>query len=132
MGVVALMGNSGLITGEVHSGVNPPYRSSDMQSDVYKKIKEHPDFIALVAKRRSFAVGLSAVVLVMYFAFILTIAFAPALLGTPVAEGSVITWGIPVGLIIIISSFLLTGIYVKRANSEFDDENRRIVEECLK
>ena len=30
------------------------------------------------------------------------------------------TVGIPVGVAIIVFSFALTGIYVKRANSEFD------------
>lgn len=103
-----------------------------MQADVYRRIKEHPDFIILVARRRRFALRLSAIVLIIYFSFILVIAFAPHLLAAPVAAGSVITWGIPVGLAIIISSFVLTGIYVRRANHEFDDENRRIVEECLR
>lgn len=103
-----------------------------MQSDVYKKIKEHPDFVALVAKRQSFSLMLSTVILLMYFAFILVIAFVPAMLGAPMSEGSVVSWGIPVGLVIIFSSFILTGIYVKRANGEFDEANRRIIEECLK
>ncbi|UXD87061.1 DUF485 domain-containing protein [Thalassolituus hydrocarboniclasticus] len=103
-----------------------------MQSDVYQKIKDHPDFQSLVAKRKAFALKLSAIVLVMYFSFIMLVAFAPGVLAEPVAQNSVTTWGIPIGVFIIISSFLLTGIYVKRANTEFDEENQRIVAECLK
>ncbi len=103
-----------------------------MQSDVYQKIKDHPDFQILVAKRKSFALKLSAIVLMMYFSFILLVAFAPGILAQPVAQGSITTWGIPVGIFVIIFSFLLTGIYVKRANTEFDEENQRIIEECLK
>lgn len=103
-----------------------------MQSDIYEKIQHHPDFQQLVQKRKSFALKLSAVVLVMYFSFILLIAFAPEVLAAPVAQNSVITWGIPAGVFIIVSSFLLTGIYVKRANTEFDEENQRIIDDCLK
>lgn len=102
-----------------------------MQSDIYNKIKDNPDFLRLVQKRKSFALRLSAIVLVMYFAFILLVAFAPQVLATPVASHSVITWGIPIGIFIIISSFLLTGIYVKRANTEFDEENQRIIDEAM-
>lgn len=102
-----------------------------MQTDVYNRIKQHPDFQELVEKRKTFSVKLSVIVLVMYFSFILLIAFAPDALATPVAEHSVITWGVPIGVFIIIASFLLTGIYVKRANTEFDEENERIINECL-
>lgn len=103
-----------------------------MHSDIYQKIKDHPDFHSLVAKRKSFALNLSVIVLVMYFGFILLVAFAPGVLAQPVTQGSVMTWGIPLGIFIIITSFLLTGIYVKRANTEFDEENQRIISECLK
>ena len=51
----------------------------------------------------------------------------PKLLGTPIS--GVITLGIPVGVFIIVAAFVLTGIYVRRANSEFDELNRQIIEE---
>ena len=65
--------------------------------------------------------------LVIYFGFILVIAFAPKVLGTPIG-GGVMTVGIPVGLFVIGSAFVLTGIYVRRANSEFDSMTHQIVE----
>ena len=65
--------------------------------------------------------------LVIYYGFIVVVAFAPKLLGTPVL--GVITLGIPVGVFIIVVAFVLTGIYVRRANSEFDELNRQIIEE---
>lgn len=102
-----------------------------VQSDVYQRINTHPDYIALIAKRRKFAWQLSAVVMVMYFSFILLVAFFPSVLATPITSHSVTTWGIPIGIFIIVMSFLLTGIYIKRANTEFDEENQRIIEECL-
>ena len=58
--------------------------------------------------------------LVVYYAFILLIAFSPETLGAKINADGMATWGIPVGIAIIIFAFALTGIYVKRANREFD------------
>ncbi len=63
----------------------------------------------------------------IYFGFILVVAFAPRLLGTPIGRG-VTTIGIPIGLGVILTAFVLTGLYVRRANSEFDTMTRAIVE----
>jgi uncharacterized membrane protein (DUF485 family) len=71
---------------------------------------------------------LAVVMLAIYYGFILIIAFAPSVLGTPIAPGAVTTVGIPVGVLIIIAAFVLTGIYVRRANAEFDALNQQIVE----
>lgn len=97
-----------------------------MTKEQLKAIQEDTNFQELVAKRSSFAWTLTIAMLIVYFAFILTIAFEPSLLGTPLSEGSVTTVGIPVGIFVIIFAFTLTGIYVKRANSEFDELTEKI------
>jgi uncharacterized membrane protein (DUF485 family) len=99
-----------------------------MNKELVEKIKNNPDYQELVSKRSSFAITLSVLMLVVYFAFILTIAFNPSALGTPLSSDSVTTIGIPVGISVIIFAFVLTGIYTKRANGEFDDLNKRIKE----
>jgi uncharacterized membrane protein (DUF485 family) len=52
----------------------------------------------------------------------------PQLLGIPVAPGAVTTIGIPLGILIILAAFVLTGLYVRRANAEFDTLVRDILE----
>jgi uncharacterized membrane protein (DUF485 family) len=42
------------------------------------------------------------------------------------------TYGIPVGLGVIIFTVLITGLYVRRANSEFDSLTQEIVKESGK
>lgn len=96
---------------------------------LYRQIYANPEFHELEKKRGRFSWILSSIILITYFSFILIIAFKPAIFAIPVIEGSVITWGIPVGLFVILLSFLLTGIYVIRANSEFDHLTRDIVED---
>jgi len=88
-------------------------------------IKNNPKYQELVSKRTGFAWKLSIMMLVVYYAFIMTIAFSPETLGTKIGEG-VMTIGIPIGIAIIFISFILAGIYVKRANGEFDDLTNEI------
>ncbi|MGL4515930.1 MAG: DUF485 domain-containing protein [Shewanella sp.] len=98
-----------------------------MEQPQYQRILQDPNFQELVSKRQRFAWTLSIIMLGMYLAFILLIAFAPGWLGTPLTEGSSITRGIPIGVGLILASFLLTGIYVFRANGEFDELNKKII-----
>ena len=67
--------------------------------------------------------------LVIYVGFILLIAFAPGWLGTPLHAGTSVTRGIPIGIGVIVISFVLTGVYVWRANSEFDRLNNAVIRE---
>jgi len=99
-----------------------------MNKQMIEQIKNDPDFIRLTRSRSRFAWTLSAIMLLIYFGFVLTIAFNPALLGTPLFQGTVTTVGIPIGIGVIVSAFILTGIYVRRANNEFDALNNRIKE----
>jgi len=97
-----------------------------MNKELVDKIKNNPDYQELVSKRSSFSLKLTAAMLVVYFTFILTIAFDPSFLGTPLSADSVTSIGIPVGIAVISFAFVLTGIYTVRANGEFDDLNNKI------
>lgn len=97
-----------------------------MKQEMVDRIKNDPDFLQLVSERSKFAWTLTIIMLVIYFGFVLVIAFDPKLLGTPLSANSVTTVGIPVGIGVIISAFILTGVYVRRANSEFDELTAKI------
>jgi uncharacterized membrane protein (DUF485 family) len=99
-----------------------------VQQDSHTWMSEHPKFQELVRRRSRFAWTLSWIMLLIYQGFILLVAFAKGFLATPIGDG-VITIGIPTGLGVIISAFLLTGIYVWVANSRFDEINRELIKE---
>jgi len=99
-----------------------------MKDELAEKIKANPDYQKLVKTRTAFSIKLTITMLVVYFTFILTIAFKPSLLATPLSDNSVTTIGVPVGIIIILFAFILTGIYTRKANTEFDDLNNKIKE----
>ena len=98
-----------------------------MAGNDISRIRNEPLFRELVDKRTRFAWTLSAAMLAIYFGFIVVIAFAPKLLAVPIA-GGVTTVGIPVGLFVIVSAFVLTGIYVSRANTTFDPITHQLKE----
>ncbi len=94
----------------------------------YRRIYDDPRFHELENKRGLFSWSLASIVLISYFSFIMIIAFFPMVFAQTISPNSSITWGIPVGLFVIVISFLLTGIYVYRANREFDLISKEIVE----
>ena len=102
-----------------------------MQQDLVHAIKSNPKYHELVSKRSKFAWILAILMLVIYYGFILIIAFNKEFLSQPLWSGSITTVGIPIGLGVIVSAFVLTGIYVYRANSEFDRLTSEIKEEVL-
>jgi len=100
-----------------------------MNDIIYQRIEKNPHFQELVKKRQHFALLLTLIMLVLYYGFILLIAFAPGWLGTPIYEGTSVTRGIPLGIGLIIVSFILTAIYVIRANGEFDRLTQQLLRE---
>ena len=100
-----------------------------MNNDICQQIENSAHYMELVEKRQRFAFILSIIMLVIYVGFILLIAFAPQWLGTPLHAGTSVTRGIPIGIVVIVISFVLTGVYVWRANGEFDRLNREVLRE---
>lgn len=99
------------------------------QEAVWQQVENNPRFHELVHKRQACALLLSVIMLVLYIGFILLIAFAPAWLGTPLHAGTNVTRGIPIGVGLIVMSFVLTGVYVWRANGAFDRLTKQILSE---
>jgi uncharacterized membrane protein (DUF485 family) len=97
---------------------------------MYAHIRSNPRFAELVARRTRFAVTLSAIVLVIFYGFVMMVAFAPDLVATRLFEGSNLTVGIALGLFQFVLFWVLTLVYVRRANGEFDDLNKEIVNEA--
>lgn len=103
-----------------------------MSSAMYERMRANPKFEELVSKRGRFAWTLAFVVLSMFYGFVMIVAFNPAALGQPVAEGSMLTVGVAVELFMFIFFWSLTAVYVKRANTEFDALTQEIVKEAWK
>jgi uncharacterized membrane protein (DUF485 family) len=103
-----------------------------MSAEMSYRIRNNPRYREEMAKRSRFSWSLAAIVLIIFYGFILVVAFAPGLLAVPLSEGSTTTIGVPIGVGIITLFWLLTGYYVRRANKEFDAANVEIIQEAEK
>lgn len=103
-----------------------------MQQPTYHSISENPKFHELVRGRSIFAWTLSILMLAVYQGFILLVAYDKEFLAQPLFPGSTTTVGIPIGLGVIVFAFLVTGIYVARANGRYDALTRELVQEITK
>lgn len=102
-----------------------------MQADLVQRIAAHPKYQELKSSRSRFGWTLTVAMLVVYYGFILLVAFDKELLATRLGQG-VTTWGMPVGLAVILFTIVITAIYVRRANREFDQLSDDINREVLK
>ena len=102
-----------------------------MRSNLKKKIINSNEFRSLVKKKSLVSWVLSTITLLTYFSFILLVAFFPEILGIKISKNSVITIGIPIGVSIIILAFISTGIYVLIANKEFDQKEKKKLNDKL-
>ena len=102
-----------------------------MNDSIAAKIEANPKYHELRRKRNTFGWTLTVLMLVVYFGYIALIAFNKPFLAQPIGSG-VTTIGIPIGLGVIIFTIVITGIYVRRANGEYDKLTAEILEEASK
>jgi cation/acetate symporter len=102
-----------------------------MSSAVYERIRSNPKFQELVRKRGRFAWTLALTVMAVFYGYILVVAFSPTSLARPVAAGSTLTYGILAELSMFVGFWILTALYVRRANREFDARTTEIVAEAI-
>ena len=102
-----------------------------MAIDMVARIQANPKYQELRSKRSSFGWWLTLLMLVVYFGYISLIAWNKPFLSQPIGAG-VTTIGVPIGMGVIIFTIVITGIYVRRANSEFDRLTREILEDVSK
>jgi len=72
----------------------------------------------LAARRWRLQVVLTVAMIVLYFGFILLIAYNKPLLARLIAPG--LSLGILLGALVIVASWLLTLVYVRWANTHYD------------
>ena len=100
-----------------------------MSSAIYEKIRNNPKYHQLKSTRDSYGWIMTILMLVVYYGYIATIAFNKAFLAQPLGAG-VTTIGIPIGVGVIAFTIIITGIYVRRANGEFDALKDEIIREA--
>ncbi len=100
-----------------------------MEKHTAERVLNNPEFQKMARKKSILGWSFSALMFAIYVAFILYIGISPQSFGVPVSPGSVTTWGIYIGLFVILFAIAITGIYVHKANGEFEDMTQRVIRE---
>ncbi len=102
-----------------------------MSDPIVAKIEANPKYHELRRKRNTFGWLLTIIMMVVYYGYIALIAFNKPFLAQPIGAG-VTSLGIPIGLFVIVFTIVITGIYVRRANGEYDRLTAEILKEASK
>ncbi|MBH9575419.1 MULTISPECIES: DUF485 domain-containing protein [Inhella] len=100
-----------------------------MGDSVVEKVKNHPKYLELKRKRNALGALLTVLMLAVYYGYVSLIAFNKAFLAQPLSTG-VTSLGVPIGMAVIVFTVVITGIYVRRANREFDALTQAILKDA--
>ena len=100
--------------------------------DIVARIEKNPKFLQFVKMRNNYSIVLSIMMMIVYFGYILLVAFNKQFLATKISAGAVTSIGIPLGVGVLVFTIVITAIYVRRANTEFDAMKDEIVKEASK
>ena len=100
--------------------------------DILDRVTANPKFLEFVAVRNRYSIIMTLVSAAAYYGFILLVAFQGPWLGTKLGPGMTTSIGVPIGVGVIVFTIILTWIYVRRANGEFDETNARLIAEAQK
>lgn len=103
-----------------------------MSNAIYERVRANPLYQELKRRRSAFAWTLAIVVLGTYYGFMMVVAFAPTVLATKIGAGWTLSIGYPIVTGIIVGAWVLTGLYIRRANGEFEEMVRQISKEAGK
>ena len=95
-----------------------------MTNKASQPVQETVEFKELVSTRLKVSLALTAAMFVVYFGFILVLAYNKDALAQKIGEH--VTIGIPIAIGVIIFAWVLTGIYVWWANSRYDSVVQRM------
>ena len=90
-----------------------------MEQDIVQRVKADPNYHKLVKTRSRYSWMLAWAVMIVYYGFTALNAFDKPFMAAKIGDG-VMSRGVPLGLAVIVFTVAITGIYVRRANREFD------------
>jgi uncharacterized membrane protein (DUF485 family) len=103
-----------------------PRKETAMDEDLARRIAGQSHYQMLKDRRSRLGWVLTALMMLVYYGFILLVAFNKPFLATPIG-GGVTTLGIPIGFGVIVFTIAITAYYVRRANAEFDTLSDSVV-----
>lgn len=102
-----------------------------MDTNLAQRIARDPNYQKLRSRRNRLGWTLTLLMMVVYYGFIMLVAFDKSFLAQRMGEG-VMTIGIPIGFGVIVFTIVITAYYVQRANAEFDSLSDAVAKAAFK
>lgn len=93
-------------------------------AEEFVAMQASPEFQQLRHRFRRFVFPMTAAFLVWYFLYVLLAVYATDFMSTRIVGA--ITWGLVIGLLQFVTTFLITALYIRFANREIDPAAERI------
>ncbi|MFH7348583.1 DUF485 domain-containing protein [Acinetobacter variabilis] len=93
-----------------------------------ERILQNPKFKEMVRRKSTLSWTLTGIMLFVYVGFMLLVGYNKEFLLSSIS-GGVTTWGVPLGIGIIILSFILCWVYSYIANNKLDQLNKEAIQE---
>jgi uncharacterized membrane protein (DUF485 family) len=100
--------------------------------NVLDRVTANPKFHEFIAMRSRYSIIMAIISAAAYYGFILLVAYNKEFLAVKLGAGMTTSVGVPIGVGVIVFTIVLTWIYVRRANTEFDATNEAIISEAQK
>lgn len=100
--------------------------------NVLDRVTANPKFHEFIAMRSRYSIIMAIISAAAYYGFILLVAYNKEFLAQKLGPGMTTSIGVPIGVGVIAFTIILTWIYVRRANTEFDATNEAIIKEAQK
>ena len=94
-----------------------------------EELKNSDEYKQLIAIRSKAKWSLALLMLVVYYGFVLVIAFKPEIFAIKIGDGHT-SLGIAVGFGVILFSFLIPGVYVQKANKVLEPLTEKLHEKA--
>ena len=91
-------------------------------------ISKDPKYQKFIKTRARYSWGMTLIMMIVYFGYIYLVAFNKTFLAQTLGSG-VTTLSIPIGIGLIVFTVLLTMLYVRRANTQFDEMSEAILKD---
>lgn len=94
-----------------------------------QRIMHHPQFQQMAKKKTSIGMIFSIITLIVWFGYLLLVGFDPAMFAAPLSSSSTTPIGFYIVMGIMIFVPLITWLYVRKANGEFDTMTRQVIDD---
>jgi len=100
-----------------------------MYEDIYEMIKTDTEFQTIIKRQQKLSFVFTSIILAMFFSLFFTVVYAPSFFTTSLFQGNTSSFGALITFGVILASFILASLCMKRSNRKLDVLLNRLEED---